>query len=46
MKISAWVNEVGVNAACKLTDSKNLEDYHAKVLPKPMAADCLQMVKL
>ena len=45
MKSGVWVNEVGGNATFKFEDSKLLEVCYTQVSPKPMVADCLEMVK-
>lgn len=45
MKSGVWVNEVGGNATFKFADSNILEVCYTQVSPKPMVADCLEMVK-
>ena len=45
MKSGVWVNEVGGNATFRFADSNILEVCYTQVSPKPMVADCLEMVK-
>jgi hypothetical protein len=45
MKSGVWINELGGSATFKLADSKNLEICYTQVPPKPMVADCFEMVK-
>jgi len=44
-KSGVWVNDVGGSATFKLADSNILEVCYTHVSPKPMVADCLEMIK-
>jgi len=45
MKSGVMVSEAGGSNTFKLAGPKNLEVCYTQVLPKPMVADCLEMVK-
>ena len=45
MKSGVYVSEEGGSVAFKLAGPKNLELCYTQYLPKPMVADCFEMVK-
>ena len=45
MKSGVYVSEEGGSVAFKLAGPKNLELCYTQYAPKPMVADCFEMVK-